>query len=75
MTDAPKVRPMTAADYRAADGPLLVTPASMHPTRDLVLGAIIGAAALWAVPKALDYLASAWLPPGGDDDFDLESAP
>jgi hypothetical protein len=61
MTDAPPaatVRPMTPADYdkrrtvnAAPAGP------EAHATRDLIVGAVVGAAALWAVPKMLDALA------------------
>lgn len=65
MSDAP--RPMTPADYLA--GYPLPT---LHPTRDLVVGAVIGAAALWAVPKLLDYLVGGWLGVGDPDNVELE---
>lgn len=47
----PPLRPMSPADYRFGD-PI----PAFHPTRDLVVGAVVGAVALWAVPKVLDYL-------------------
>jgi hypothetical protein len=58
---ASPVRPMTAADY-AGDVPLRQARAPAqgegpHATRDLIVGAVAGAAALWAVPKILDALA------------------
>lgn len=53
---------MTQADYGEGD-PVRQAPAPMaaapmdHPTRDLIVGAVVGAAALWAVPKMLDAIA------------------
>jgi hypothetical protein len=66
MTDqAAPVRPMGPADYREGD-PVRVT----GSTRDIVLGAVIGAAALWAVPKILDYVLGGVL--GDGDSVELE---
>lgn len=59
-TQAPPVRPMAPDDYAeghaVAPGRRNVAPGD-HPTRDLILAAVVGAAALWAVPKALDAAA------------------
>jgi hypothetical protein len=49
------VRPMTPADYEKGQ-PLSPGPGP-RPTRDLIVGAVVGAAALWAVPRMLDALA------------------
>jgi hypothetical protein len=59
MTAAPAsapVRPMTPADYEKGGPPNVAAP-DAHATRDLIVGAVVGAAALWAVPKMLDALA------------------
>jgi hypothetical protein len=51
---------MTQADY-SQGRPVRQAPAAAvpmdHPTRDLIVGAVVGAAALWAVPKMLDAIA------------------
>ena len=51
----PQVRPMTPADYE--QGQPVAPQIEAHATRDLIVGAVVGAAALWAVPKMLDALA------------------
>lgn len=67
---AATVRPMTAADYAAG------TPAptsSDHPTRDLMVGAVVGAFALWAVPKIMDALTGGiFASDDGSETYDLE---
>jgi hypothetical protein len=59
---------MAAGDY-AEGQPVRQAPRKSqpgdHPTRDLLLAAVVGAAALWAVPKALDYVSD--LVAGGDE--------
>lgn len=76
--DAPPVRPMTAADYGEGHD---VTPpggGDRRSVRELAVGAVIAAAALWAVPRVLDYVAEkiagdvAEDEPGEDDFEDLE---
>lgn len=57
MSDAPHVRPMTQADYSDGQPVRETAMTSDHPTRDLIVGAVVGAAALWAVPKMLDAIA------------------
>jgi len=74
VTDtANPARPMTAADYR--DGqPVAI--AAAHPTRDLVVAAIVGAVALWAVPKVLDRWAGGFFDEPDDEyELDVESLP
>lgn len=74
-TQPPPVRPMVAGDYAAGERvPQAAAPAD-HPNRDLVVGAVVGAVALWAVPKVLDFVVGAGLFGGRDDDgeeYDLE---
>lgn len=71
MTDAPHAtRPMTAADYDDGYDVRQAAYAVAHPTRDLIVGAVVGAAALWAVPKVLDFATG--LITGRTDEFDLE---
>lgn len=66
---AASVRPMQASDY--ADGnPLTTTAAVAHPTRDLIVAAVVGAAALWAVPRLLDYVTDQLA--GGGGELELE---
>lgn len=71
-------RPMTDADYAAGypvrqarpakpAGPAADHPVRDHPVRDLVIGAFVGAAALWAVPKLLDATVGGFF---GEDDED-----
>lgn len=54
---SPQVRPMTPADYQGGRPIPVTAEPSAHATRDLIVGAVVGAAALWAVPKMLDALA------------------
>lgn len=71
MTDT-RTRPMTPADYQDGD-PVPVRAVDAHPIRDLVLAAVVGAAALWAVPKVLDRFAGGWLDDDGDElELDLD---
>ena len=81
MTDtappASTVRPMTAADYEKGQ-PIAAAPGE-RTTRDLIVGAVVGAAALWAVPKMLDALADQfagrrWLREDGEE-FETELDP
>ncbi len=73
---ASQVRPMTAADYEK--GQPITPPPGPHATRDLIVGAVVGAAALWAVPKMLDALADQFAgrdwtrEDGGEFETDLE---
>lgn len=65
---APPVRPMAADDYTQGQPVRAVGGNAMrgdHPTRDLIVAAVVGAAALWAVPKALDFVTG--LMEGGDE--------
>jgi hypothetical protein len=62
---------MTTADY-AAGTP--VASESDHQMRDLIVGAVVGAAALWLVPRILDRTVGQWFD-GGDgapEEYDLE---
>lgn len=63
------VREMQPADYREG---VPVRDVAARPVRDIVLAAVVGAAALWAVPKVLDYLAEEGIIPGGAAEFDYE---
>lgn len=80
-TQPPPVRPMAAADYaqgqpvrqprraRTSTGPL------DHPLRDVAVASVLGAVALWVVPKALDFVANGGLIGrlfGGDADGEEE---
>lgn len=60
---APPVRPMTQGDY-AQGQPVPVAHAD-HPTRDLIVAAFVGAAALWIVPRVFDFATDYFT--GGDE--------
>lgn len=72
MSDAPAspARPMRPEDY--ADG--YPVRGVDHPTRDIILGAVIGAAALWLVPKILDATVGGWFDGQGSEELELEEA-
>jgi hypothetical protein len=62
----PPVRPMSADDYaegRPVRQARATAPAALadHPLRDVAIGAVVGAVALWAVPKVLDFAAGGGL--------------
>lgn len=65
-------RPMTADDYSQGN-PVPQAPGADHPTRDLLIGAVVGAVALWAVPKALDYLVGGMFAGDEEDELELEA--
>lgn len=79
MTDAPGMtRPMTPADYEDGED-VPIANRNGHPTRDVIVGAIVGATALWAVPRALDFATSFFqglVDQENDlDDYDVEFEP
>lgn len=71
MTTSPNpspVRPMAADDYAAGTPVRQAGAVPAHPNRDIAVGAVIGAVALYAVPKLLDYAARLFM--GGGDDVE-----
>jgi hypothetical protein len=75
------VRPMAPADYSQGQPvPASTGFSTDHPTRDLIVGAIVGAFALWAVPKTMNYLTErftggAYDPDYPAEEYDLEVEP
>lgn len=64
------VRPMAPCDY--SQGDTLPAQVIAHPMRDLFMGAVVGAVALWVVPRVLDLATDYFTQ--GDDNLELEDA-
>jgi hypothetical protein len=81
-TQTPPVRPMLASDYSGggqvitqppAGGAPCSSPAPIaHPTRDMILAAVIGAAAIYLVPKAIEFVAGGGLFDEGEEEETFE---